>query len=114
MRHNLVPPFIRIPVAGLLSAIAFNVSSQEAVANRSLSIYPSLAVTQTFTDNRLLSRDDRQAELITQISPSLHFNRNSGRIRGHLDYSFNTYIYARDSAANNFQNSRQINTGSEN
>ena len=105
MRHNLVPPFIRIPVAGLLSAIAFNASSQEAVANRSLSIYPSLAVTQTFTDNRLLSRDDRQAELITQISPSLHFNRNSGRIRGHLDYSFNTYIYARDSAANNFQNS---------
>lgn len=105
MRQNLAPPFIRIPLAGLLGAIAFSVNSQEAGASRSQSIYPSLAVTQTFTDNRLLSRDDRQAELITQISPSLHFNRNFGRVRGHVDYSFNSYVYAREAAANNFQNS---------
>ena len=105
MRPNFFPPFIGIPAAGLLSAIALNASSQEAVVNRSFSIVPSLAVTQTFTDNRLLSRDDRQAELITQISPSLHFNKNVGRIKGHLDYSFNSYIYASNSASNNYQNS---------
>ena len=105
MRYAFVTPYIGIPVVGLLSAIAFSANSQEAVASRSFSISPSLAVTQTFTDNRLLSRDDRQAELITQISPSLHFNRNFGRVRGHLDYSLNSYIYAADTGASNFQQS---------
>jgi len=105
MRNIFVPPFVRLPVASLLSAIAFGASSQEAAVNRSFSLLPALAVTQTLTDNRLLSRDDRQAELITQISPSLHFNKNFGRIKGHLDYSLSGYIYASDTAANNFQNS---------
>ena len=105
MRHTFAAPFIGIPVAGLLSVIAFSANSQEAVVNRSFYFSPSLAVTQTFTDNRLLSRDDRQSELITQISPSLHFNKNFGRIKGHLDYSLNGYVYASDSNSNNFQNS---------
>ena len=104
MRHTFVAPFIGIPVAGLLGVIAFNSNSQETVVNRSYSLSPSVAVTQTFTDNRLLTRDDRQSELITQISPSLHFNKNFGRIRGHLDYSLNGYLYASDSASNNLQN----------
>ena len=113
MRHIFIAPFIGIPVAGLLSMIAFNVNAQEATVSRSPSLSPalspsfssSLAVTQTLTDNRFLSRDDRQSELITQVSPSLHFNKNFGRIRGHLDYSLNSYLYASDTSSSNFQNS---------
>lgn len=105
MRHTFVTPLIGMPIASLLSAVALNAHSQDAAVNRSLSILPSLTVTQTVTDNRLLSRDDRQAELITQISPGLHINRNFGRVKGHLDYSLSNYIYAGDTRSNNFQNS---------
>lgn len=105
IRNTFVTPLIGMPIAGLLGAVTLNAHSQDAVVSPLFSIAPSFSVTQTFTDNRLLSRDDRQYELITQISPGLHINRNFGRIKGKLDYSLNTNIYAGDTGSNNFQNS---------
>jgi len=104
MRYTLVCPLIGMPIASLLGVVAFNAHSQDGMSSRSVSIVPSLSLSQTFTDNRLLSRDDRQSELITQVSPSVHLNRNFGRIKGVLDYSLNGYIYAKDTRSNSLQN----------
>ena len=104
LRHAFTKPALGFPVVGLLGMAAFNAPAQETPGARSFAIVPSLSITQTYSDNRLLSSSDRQSELITQLSPGLHFSSNAGRIRGQLDYSLNGYFYARDSQSNNYQN----------
>ena len=103
------------PVIGVLSVgIGLGMSSptvhaqtqtEATVTARRLSITPELSVSQTLTDNARLSSSDRQADLITRISPTLHVRSNGGRIQGFVDYSLSGLIYAKSSASNTVQQS---------
>lgn len=103
------------PVIGVLSVgIGLGMSSptvhaqtqtEATVTARTLSITPELSVSQTLTDNARLSSSDRQADLITRISPTLHVRSNGGRIQGFVDYSLSGLIYAKSSASNTVQQS---------
>jgi uncharacterized protein (PEP-CTERM system associated) len=71
---------------------------------RGFSIVPSVAVTETLSDNIRLSSTDRQTDLVTQITPAIRITSNGGRIRGFVDYSFSGLVYARNSSGNEVQN----------
>jgi len=77
----------------------------EAAPGRTFSIVPTFSLTETFTDNRHLTTNNRQSDLITQVSPGLHMTSSGGRVRGFFDYSLTGLLYARDSDSNEFQNS---------
>ena len=76
--------------------------AQEAAAPRSL-LEPSIAVTQTFTNNVDLTSESR-AESITQVTPSVHWDGHSAKIRGSVDYALSAIYYARDGDRNQLQN----------
>ena len=74
-------------------------------SGRLFSIVPSLSISETLTDNSGLSSSNRQADLITQVSPGIHISSSGGRIKGFLDYSLTGVDYARTSSGNELQNS---------
>ena len=96
-----------LPVVGLLSVVAMHAHSQgspDAVAAKSsLSILPSVSVTQTFTNNANLSSTDQRGDLITQVTPAIRISSSSGRVQGTFDYSLTGLYYARGSQGNSFQ-----------
>ncbi len=72
---------------------------------RGFSVVPGFTVSETLTDNSRLTTTDRQSDLVSQVTPSIHINSTGGRVRGFLDYSLNGLLYARSSEANELQNS---------
>ena len=72
--------------------------------DRSLTVVPTLSVTQQFTDNRNLSANNPQAESITVFSPGVRMALRSSKVQGAVDYSLNGSYYARQTAANSFRN----------
>src|SRR5678815_3815882 len=83
-------------------AHAQSTAAAEGTPGRTFSIVPTFSVTETFTDNRHLTTNNRQSDLITQISPGLHMTSTGGRVRGFFDYSLTGLLYARDSSSNEF------------
>lgn len=100
VRRGVVPP-----MAGIIAMAAFAANAQEGAARSGWSLVPELGIQQTATDNVHLSSTDRRFELITELSPQLRASSNSGRIRGFFDYSLTGRLYARESSANNLQQS---------
>ncbi|MDQ6679837.1 MAG: TIGR03016 family PEP-CTERM system-associated outer membrane protein [Pseudomonadota bacterium] len=99
-----------LPVVGVMAVAAAGAQAQTsaaegAAAGRVFSIVPSFSVSETLTDNSRLTTNNRQAELITQVSPGLRIVSSGGRIKGFLDYSLSGLVYARHSAGNELQNS---------
>jgi uncharacterized protein (PEP-CTERM system associated) len=84
-------------------------SAQDVASNRPLAFLPSLAISETLTDNRELSAVNKQSELITQVSPSIRLSTKGGTIQGTLDYTLNAYLYSRDSSRKNVQNALSAN-----
>jgi hypothetical protein len=76
----------------------------EGAARRGFSITPTLSVTETLTDNALLSSSDRRADLVSQVSPGIRMSSTGGRFRGFLDYSLTGIVYANNSHGNDLQN----------
>lgn len=76
----------------------------------SFSLVPSLAVSETATDNRdLRSGDSRRSELITQVSPGFALNARRGLLQGTVNYALNGLIHARDSSENSVQHQLMAN-----
>lgn len=88
--------------AGLLIAglLACGVAGAQGVV-----VTPSVTVTETLTSNRDLSSSDRQADLITQVSPGISLSSSRGALQGSLSYSLNGVAYARQSSANSVYHS---------
>lgn len=63
-------------------------------------VAPTLSLSEVLTDNRDLKAGDRQADLITQISPGIDLSSKSGALRGKLSYALNGLVYARESSLN--------------
>ena len=73
-------------------------------AARSLRLTARLGVTETVTDNALLSPTDRRVEAITQPSAGVSLRSTGGRVRGFLDYTLTGLLYARGTSGNTLQN----------
>lgn len=85
---------VRVTLAGAL------VIASTAAASQGLRVQPTLSVTEILTDNRDASASDRQADLISQISPGVTLSSRGGPLQGSLAYSANGLFYARDSSLN--------------
>lgn len=67
---------------------------------RGLAVDASASVSATATDNYKLSAQDRQSELVTQVTPGVRASLRGGRVSGFLDYGLTGVFYAQDNAAN--------------
>lgn len=76
-------------------------------------VRPRLAVSQTWTDNLRLSERDKDAALITTISPGISMVRNTGSLRGSLDYSLNGITYLKTNQGSRVQNALAANVQAE-
>jgi uncharacterized protein (PEP-CTERM system associated) len=83
-----------------MSAVA-----QESTSPKLLTVTPRVSVTETFTNNALLTGVNPQSEQITEISPGIHIDSAKGRLKGYLDYTLTGVTYAQGSAANRQQQS---------
>lgn len=105
----MIPVSLRRPAAGwslsLLFAAGLPLTATHADAQGSagVTVVPTFSLNQTLTDNRRLSSTDRQAELITTISPGVQITSRSGAVQGSLSYSANGLFYAKDTGASNLQ-----------
>ncbi|HEY1132806.1 MAG TPA: TIGR03016 family PEP-CTERM system-associated outer membrane protein [Roseateles sp.] len=68
------------------------------------SIKPRISVSQSWTDNLRLNDQDKDAALITTVSPGISIVRNTGSVRGTLDYSLNGIAYLKTSYGSQVQN----------
>jgi uncharacterized protein (PEP-CTERM system associated) len=68
-----------------------------------LRVTSRLGVTQTWTDNNTLSSSNKDAALITLVTPGISVLSTVGPIKGSLDYSLNSVLYVKSSAANRAQ-----------
>ena len=68
-------------------------------------IQPRVSVMQTWTDNLRLDDHNKDAALITTLSPGIRLVRNSGMLRGSLDYSLNGIVYLKSDVPSRVQNS---------
>ncbi|WP_291991187.1 TIGR03016 family PEP-CTERM system-associated outer membrane protein [Candidatus Accumulibacter sp. ACC007] len=68
-------------------------------------IVPSIAVSETLTDNVFLSSSsNKQGDLVTGITPSISINGQGARANLRLDYGLTEQLYLRESSQRNRQN----------
>ena len=79
------------------------VAAGEAGQGRTLGLVPSVSVTQTFTNNHLVSEIGR-GDAITRLDASLGLRTQSSALQGLLDYTLSGAVYARHGEQNAVQN----------
>lgn len=72
-------------------------------------VQPRLSVSQSWTDNLRLAERDKDAALITTVSPGVTISRNTGMVQGSLDYSLYGITYLKTEASSRVQNSLSAN-----
>lgn len=76
-------------------------SAPSGVLRGPLQITPALGLTETFTDNVMLSSASAaHSDFITQITPSLRVSSGTGSIQGNLQAAFNGSFYGEDQSRN--------------
>jgi hypothetical protein len=74
-----------VPVAASLVMASAGAYAQESGSDsglrRAVSIVPRVSVTETLTDNVRLSSVDKQADLITEISPGIRISSEGRRLK---------------------------------
>lgn len=78
-----------------------------------LLIKPRVGLTQTWTDNLRLDSQDKDAALITTVSPGITVVSNSGMLRGSLDYSLNGSVYLKTDQPSRVRNALSANGQAE-
>ncbi len=76
-------------------------------------VQTSVSVMETWTDNLRLSDVNKDAALITTVSPGLRVVSNSGAVRGSLDYALNGIVYIKSDQPSRVQNSLSANGQAE-
>lgn len=101
----------------LLLALAAGASqaqqTQSAGTQAGASIQPYISVTETWTDNLRLNDRAKDAALITTVSPGITLVRNSGALRGSVDYTLNGIAYVKSDQPSTVQNSLRANGTAE-
>lgn len=108
---RLRPELRHLPLA--LALCAFAAHAQEGESPPGRAIQPRLAVSQSWTDNLRLSDQNKDAALITTVSPGISIVRNTGSLRGTLDYSLNGITYLKTSYGSQLQNALTANGQAE-
>ncbi len=80
-----------------------SISRAGAPSSGGLRVTARLGVTQTWTDNNTLSSINKDAALITLVTPGISVLSTTGPIKGSLDYSLNGVLYVKTSAPNRLQ-----------
>ncbi|MDN3920445.1 TIGR03016 family PEP-CTERM system-associated outer membrane protein [Roseateles violae] len=95
-----------IACAVALSLGAGSAQAQEGAGGGSgVTIVPGFSVSQTATDNNRLSSTNKDAALITALTPSISIASHGGRVIGTLDYSISGLIYLKTDQQNTVQQS---------
>ena len=110
VNRRIQPAFGRLPlcrgicllpsVIGMLGAVSTLAHGQEG---RGFTLESSVGIRETLTSNVRMQSTDARSDLITDISPRVRLNSNSGRLKGSFDYSLHGLIYARESSSNEVQ-----------
>lgn len=74
-------------------------------AGRGLTVTPRLSLMQSWTDNLQLAAENKDAALVTTVSPGLTLTSNNPALRGSLDYSLNGIAYIKSDQPSQVQNS---------
>lgn len=111
---RLSPEPRHLPLALAFCALAAHAQQGDGGgALRSTGVQPRLGFSQTFTDNLRLNDNAKDAALITTVSPGISFVRNTGSLRGSLDYSLNGVTYLKTSYGSQVQNALNANLRAE-
>lgn len=78
-----------------------------------VTVQPRLDLMQTWTDNLRLDTHDKDAALITTVSPGISLVSNSGTLRGSLDYSLHGIAYVKSNEPSRVMNSLSANAQAE-
>lgn len=72
-------------------------SKENTTPGRAWSIKPRISLTETLTDNVAVNRTqgNKEADLITQLSPGIRIEGKSARLKAYLDYALNAQLYAK-------------------
>ncbi len=92
--------------SGLLALAAGVAGAQEAAGTgtpRGLVFKPRVSVSETYTDNNLLSSTQRDATLISTLSPGISIVANGGSVTGTLDYSLSGIAYTKSEQVDRLQ-----------
>ncbi|KQW43200.1 MULTISPECIES: TIGR03016 family PEP-CTERM system-associated outer membrane protein [unclassified Roseateles] len=101
---RLRPEPRHLSLAFALCAITAHAQQGGAAGAGGGTIRPRIGLSQTWTDNLRLSDRDKDAALITTVSPGISIVRNTGAVRGSLDYSLNGITYLKTSYGSQVQN----------
>jgi uncharacterized protein (PEP-CTERM system associated) len=88
-----------------LSLLIGSAAMVGAASAQVIRVTPTFSVSEVLTDNRDLTQNGREADLITQISPGVTISSRSGALQGNLAYSLNGLVYARESSLNSVYHS---------
>jgi len=88
----------RVSLAVVLLSLTAGVCAQ------TVSVVPSVSVTETMTNNVGLDSVDTQSEQTTAISPGIRMSIQHARLKTYLDYSLSRVSYAHSTSADNNQN----------
>lgn len=104
-------------LAFALAAVAMAAHAQQGDApgqtGGGLSVQPRVSLMQTWTDNLGLDDQNKDAALITTLSPGIRVSSNTARLRGSLDYSLHGIAYLKSDQASHVQNALMANLQSE-
>ena len=79
-------------------------SSDSANPARAWTVVPRVRLTETLTDNINLSSTDKQSGLISQLSPGVHIDAKTARLKMYFDYALNGIAYSSGNNGNQAQN----------
>ena len=94
-----------LAMSGWSVLLAPAASAQTTAPSRALLIQPSASISQTFTDNYLLSATEPAFDAITRLTAGVAIQANAGPVRGYLDYALSGLVHARHSDRNTLLNS---------
>lgn len=108
---RLRPEPRHLPLALALLAIAAHAQQGEGAS--ASPIQPRIGVSQSWTDNLRLNDREKDAALITTVSPGISITKNSGSLRGSLDYALNGITYLKTNYGTRVQNALTANLQAE-
>jgi len=103
----------RLALALAVCAVAAQAQQEGGNGQPGMLVQTSVNVMETWTDNLRLGDANKDAALITTVSPGLRVVSNSGAVRGSLDYALNGIVYVKSDQPSRVQNSLAANGQAE-
>lgn len=112
-RRRAEPRCLAFALATVAVAAHAQQGDAPAQAGRGMNVQPRVSLMQTWTDNLRLDDQNKDAALITTLSPGIRVSSNTARLRGSLDYSLHGIAYLKSDQASHVQNALTASLQSE-